>query len=707
MRVLTSVLVANRGEIARRVFRSCRSLGLATVAVYSDPDAGSPHVAEADAAVRLPGRAAADTYLRADLLIAAALRAGADAVHPGYGFLSENAEFTRAVQASGLTWIGPSPEAIAAMGSKITSKRLMAAAGLPVLTALDPAALSEADLPVLIKASAGGGGRGLRVVRALAQLPDALAAAASEAASAFGDPTVFCEPYVERGRHVEVQVLADNAGTVWTVGERECSIQRRHQKIIEEAPSPLVERTPGMRERLLRAAALASSAIGYVNAGTVEFLADETGRFWFLEMNTRLQVEHPVTECATGLDLVALQLQIAAGRTLPATPPPARGHAIEARLYAEDPAAGWQAQTGTLHAFALTGEPAEFRAGPVPGGPVPAGPVSGGPVPAGPVPAGPVPAGPVPAGPGGVAGHTAAGPGLAALAPPVLRLDSGVVAGTEVGIFYDPMLAKVIAWAAHREQAAAVLARALATARIHGLITNRDLLVRVLRHPAFLAGQTDTAFFDTHGLDSLAAPLADPAAAELSALAAALAAAAARHVDSPALGGLPLGWRNVPSQLQRARYAGHDVGYRIDRGGLVVEGRDDVRLMSLRPDRVELEVAGIRRAFEVSDYGGLVHVDSALGPVTLVPQPWFADPAAQVAAGSVLAPMPGTVVRLAAAAGDGVAVGQPLLWLEAMKMEHLVAAPAAGIVAELPVAAGQQVEVGTVLAVVKPEEDPH
>ena len=675
MRVLTSVLVANRGEIARRVFRSCRSLGLAIVAVYSDPDAGSPHVAEADAAARQPDRAAADTYLRADLLVAAALRAGADAVHPGYGFLSENAEFARAVQAAGLTWIGPSPEAIAAMGSKITAKRLMAEAGLPVLTALDPAALSEADLPVLIKASAGGGGRGLRVVRALAELPDALAAAASEAASAFGDATVFCEPYVEPGRHVEVQVLADHAGTVWTVGERECSIQRRHQKIIEEAPSPLVERTPGMRERLVQAAALASSAIGYLNAGTVEFLADETGRFWFLEMNTRLQVEHPVTEGTTGLDLVALQLQIAAGRTLPATPPPARGHAIEARLYAEDPAAGWQAQSGTVLRFALPGEPAEFRTGPVP------------------------------AGPGGAAGRTSAGPGLAALAPPVLRLDSGVVAGTEVGIFYDPMLAKVIAWAADREQAAAVLARALATARIHGLTTNRDLLVRVLRHPAFLAGQTDTAFFDTHGLAALSAPLADAAAAELSALAAALATAAARQQAAPALSGLPLGWRNVPSQLQRARYAGHDVGYRIDRGALIVEGRDDIRLVSLRPDRVELEVAGTRRTFEVADYGDRVHVDSALGPVTLVPRPWFADPAAQVAAGSVLAPMPGTVVRLAAATGDEVTAGQPLLWLEAMKMEHLIAAPAAGIVAKLAVAAGQQVEVGTVLAVVKPEED--
>ncbi len=659
--MLTRVLVANRGEIARRVFRSCRALGLSTVAVYSDPDADSPHVVEADAAVRLPGSAAADTYLRGDLLIEAALRAGADAVHPGYGFMSENADFASAVQAAGLAWVGPSPAAIAAMGSKIESKRLMQAAGVPVLSALDPSALTEADLPVLIKASAGGGGRGMRTVRRLSDLATALEGAASEAASAFGDPAVFCEPYVQPGRHIEVQVLADAAGTIWTVGERECSIQRRHQKVIEEAPSPLVERTPGMRERLFDAARLAASAIGYVNAGTVEFLADETGRFWFLEMNTRLQVEHPVTEAVTGLDLVALQLQIAAGRPLPLAsgPPPVRGHAIEARLYAEDPAAGWQPQSGTLRAFDLAGSPAEFA---VPD------------------------------------------PGPARL--PVLRLDSGVLAGSQVGVFYDPMLAKVIAWAADREQAAAVLARALGTARIHGLTTNRDLLVRVLRHPAFLAGQTDTAFFETHGLGVLSAPLAGEEAAGLSALAAALADAAARQQRARVLGGLPIGWRNVPSQLQRARYAGHDVGYRIDRSGLVVQGRDDVRLLSMLPNRVELEVAGLRLAFDVASYDGLTCVDSSLGPVTLTPEARFTDPAAQVAAGSLLAPMPGTVVRVAASVGDQVSAGQPLLWLEAMKMEHVISAPAAGIVAELPVTPGQQVEVGSVLAVVKPEEDP-
>jgi propionyl-CoA carboxylase alpha chain len=661
--VIRSVLVANRGEIARRVFRSCRDLGLSTVAVYSDPDAESPHVADADAAVRLAGSAPADTYLRPGLLIEAAQLAGADAIHPGYGFLSENADFARAVIAAGLTWVGPPPDAIAAMGSKIESKRLMAAAGVPVLTELDPAAVTETDLPVLIKASAGGGGRGMRIVHSLADLPGALAAAASEAVSAFGDPAVFCEPYVPRGRHIEVQVLADPGGTVWTAGERECSIQRRHQKIIEEAPSPLVQRTPGLRDRLFEAARLAAAAIGYVSAGTVEFLADEAGRFWFLEMNTRLQVEHPVTEGTTGLDLVALQLGIAAGRPLPPVPPPAVGHAIEARLYAEDPAAGWQPQSGTLHRFELAGPPLEFR-----------------------------PPGP-PAAPD----------------PPAVRLDSGVASGSHVSVFYDPMLAKVIAWAADRDVAAAALARALATARIHGLVTNRDLLVNVLRHPAFLAGDTDTAFLDTH--DSLSAPLASPEAARLSALAAALAGNADRQRRARVLGGLPAGWRNVPSQLQRARYAGHDIGFRVDRSGLSTDAADDVRLLSVAPDRVVLQVAGVRRAFDVAAYPatagqpGLVCVDSSLGPVTLVPEPRFTDPAAQLTAGSLLAPMPGTVARIVAAVGDQVRAGQPLLYLEAMKMEHAISAPVAGAVAELPVAPGQQVEVGSVLAVVKAEEE--
>jgi len=681
--VLTRVLVANRGEIARRVFRTCRDLGLSTVAVYSDADRGSPHVAEADLAVRLAGEAAGDTYLRADLLVGAALRSGADAVHPGYGFLSENAAFARAVQQAGLTWVGPPPAAIEAMASKVESKRLMAAAGVPVLPELSPDALTEADLPVLIKASAGGGGRGMRVVRTMAELPAGLAAARSEAAAAFGDPSVFCEPYLEAGRHLEVQIMADAAGTVWTIGERECSIQRRHQKIIEEAPSPLAQRITGMRERLLAAARAAACAVGYINAGTAEFLADDTGQFYFLEMNTRLQVEHPVTECTTGLDLVALQLQVAAGQRLPASPPGVTGHAIEVRLYAEDPAAGWQPQSGTLHRFEVPGVLAEFEVAPQFGA-LQVDSAQSGPA---------------------QRGQRRAG----------IRLDSGVVNGSAVGTRYDPMLAKVICWAPDRDQAAAALAGALARARVHGLTTNRDLLVRVLRHPAFLAGQTDTAFLDRHGLGSLAAPLTDEAGAEVSALAAALADAAARQARAGLLGDLPSGWRNVPSGFQRKEYARagsqarlasrYQAGYRVERGGLVVDGRDDVRLVSMAPDLVELEIAGLEYRFEVAAYPGLTCVDSALGPAQLQPVGRFADAASQLVPGSLLAPMPGVAARIGVAVGDEVTAGQPLLWLEAMKMEHVISAPVAGIVAELPVSAGQQVEAGAVLAVVKPQED--
>jgi propionyl-CoA carboxylase alpha chain len=660
--MITTVLVANRGEIARRVFRTCRDLGLGTVAVHSDADAGAPHVAEADAAVRLPGVAPADTYLRADLLVEAALRAGADAVHPGYGFLSEQAGFARDVVKAGLTWIGPPADAIEAMGSKVAAKRLVAQAGVPVLAELDPATLTEADLPVLVKASAGGGGRGMRVVRSLSELDDQLAAARAEAAAAFGDPTVFCEPYLPTGHHVEVQVLADQHGTVWTVGERECSLQRRHQKILEESPSPLVRRTPGMRDRLLAAARAATTAIGYAGAGTVEFLAAGDGRFFFLEMNTRLQVEHPVTEAVTGLDLVREQLRVAAGSPLPADPPLHSGHAIEVRLYAEDPAQDWQPRTGTLHRLHVPGVTVEFATAPTPAG---------------------------------------------------LRLDSGVADGDEISVHYDPMLAKLIAWAPDRAEAAARLAAALARARIHGVSTNRDLLVRVLRHEDFLTGDTDTSFLTTHALvgkddqPGLADPLADADAERLAALAAALSDAAANGHRGPLPSGIPTGWRNIPSQPQVKRYLGRsgeiETRYRLDRSGLITD-QDGTTLISMTPDQVVLEISGLRRTFDIARYPDLVCVDSPLGPVSLRPVPRFVVPGGELAAGSLRAPMPGVVVRVGVAVGDTVEKGQPMLWLSAMKMEHTIAAPHAGTVAELPVRDGQQVELGAVLAVLATAE---
>ncbi|MET8847965.1 biotin carboxylase N-terminal domain-containing protein [Amycolatopsis sp. NPDC004625] len=648
--MIQNLLVANRGEIARRVFRSCRAAGIGTVAVFSDADAAAPHVSEADTAVRLPGNAPSETYLRAELLVKAAAETGADAVHPGYGFLSENAAFARAVLDAGLTWVGPPPEAIETMGSKVESKRLMAAAGVPVLSELDPVSVTADDLPLLVKASAGGGGRGMRVVRSLDELAEAVEGASAEAGSAFGDPTVFCERYLETGRHIEVQVLADRHGTVWAVGERECSIQRRHQKVVEEAPSPFVD--AAMREELFEAARKAAKAIDYVGAGTVEFLAGPDGRFYFLEMNTRLQVEHPVTENVTGLDLVALQLRIAEGERLPADPPPTVGHAIEVRLYAEDPAAGWQPQSGTLHTFEVPDVDRSF----------------------------------------------AHGPGL--------RLDSGFESGSVVGVHYDPMLAKVITWAPTRAEAARRLAKALAATKIHGVVTNRDLLVNILRHEAFLAGETDTAFFDRHGLDTLAAPLATEDTERLSALAAALADAAGNRAAATTQGRLPSGWRNVRSAGQRKVFTvadrEYEVVYSLTRDGLRAQGFE-AELVSAEPGRVVLDVGGVRRAFDVARHAGVSYVDSALGSVALTAAPRFADPDAALAAGSLVAPMPGTVVRLAVQAGDPVKAGDPLLWLEAMKMEHRIAAPADGVVAELPVTVGQQVEVGTILAVVGEE----
>jgi len=653
---ITRVLVANRGEIARRVFATCRRLGLGTVAVYTDPDAAAPHVADADARVRLPK---ANDYLNADAIIAAARAAGADAVHPGYGFLSENAEFAAAVQEAGLTWVGPPVDAVRAMGSKIEAKKLMAAAGVPVLDELDPDTVTETQLPVLVKASAGGGGRGMRVVRELSALPGEVAAAQREAQSAFGDPTVFCERYLPTGHHVEVQVLSDTHGTVWAVGERECSIQRRHQKIIEEAPSPLVERTPGMRAKLFDAARLAAAAIGYTGAGTVEFLADDDGEFYFLEMNTRLQVEHPVTEETTGLDVVELQLAVADGGRLDAEPPAGKGYSIEARLYAEDPAHGWQPQAGLVHTIDVPSVRAEFRS---------------------------------------LGQRTG------------IRLDSGIVAGSRVSIYYDPMLAKIISYAPTRRQSALVLADALARTRLHGLRTNRELLVNVLRHPAFLDGATDTAFFDTHGLAELSAPLADGATVRLSAIAAALADAAHNRATAEVFASIPSGWRNLASGFQVKSYRDdadneHRVEYRFTRSGLVFAEDEPVRLISAMQDKVVLsDGAGVACSFAVARYDQDIHVDSARGPVHLVALPRYPEPGSAVEQGSLVAPMPGNVIRVGAAVGDAVTAGQPLIWLEAMKMEHTITAPTDGVLTQLDVTTGQQVEVGAVLARVEAPE---
>ena len=555
---------------------------------------------------------------------------------------------------AGLTWIGPPPAAIESMGSKIESKRLMADAGVPVLAELNPDEVTAADLPVLVKASAGGGGRGMRVVRDLADLAREIELAQAEAASAFGDPTVFCERYLPTGRHIEVQVLADTHGTVWAVGERECSIQRRHQKVVEEAPSPLVERIgDGMRKELFEASRAAAKAIGYTGAGTVEFLADEDGHFYFLEMNTRLQVEHPVTECTTGLDLVALQLDVADGAALEAEPP--------ARTRARDRGAPLRRGPGRRLAAAV---------------------------------------------------RHAAHVSTSRTSPPSSRRSTAASG-----------------WTAESRTARS---SACTTTRCWPR-SSRSRPPAPRRPPRSRPRSPDhasTAWSPTATCSSTscAIPRSSPATPTPRSSTRTASTRSRRRSPTrrpPSCPRSPRPWPWTARTTRRGRccpacrpagatcpvsrsgrpFDGHDVAFRITRAGLTVEGRDDVALVSAAPDLVVLDVAGVRHRFQVAVHGADVYVDSALGPVRLPRRPRFVDPAEQVAAGSLLAPMPGSIVRLAVAAGDRVSAGQPILWLEAMKMQHQINAPADGVVSELPVTAGQQIDVGAVLAVVTEEND--
>ena len=609
---IRTLLIANRGEIARRIIRTCRTLGVSPVVVHSDADACAPFVAEADAAVRLPGDAPADTYLRIDLLIDAARRLGADAVHPGYGFLSETSAFAQAVIDAGLVWVGPPPAAIAAMGSKIEAKRLVRGHGVPVAPDNMVETLDEIGLPAVVKASAGGGGRGMRIVRDAAQLADAIASAEREAQSAFGDGTVFVERYVEHARHVEVQVFADTHGNVVAIGDRDCTIQRRHQKVVEEAPAPGV--IPEVRAAMFAAAVAAARAVGYVGAGTVEFMLDRSGRFSFLEMNTRLQVEHPVTEAVTGLDLVALQLKVAEGAALPAAVlagvEPC-GHAIEVRLCTEDPYRGFLPTSGTFHHV-------DF-------------------------------------------------PTL-----PGVRVDSGIESGSVVAPFYDSMVAKVIAHGDTRTEAARRLRAALLAADLAGPATNRGLLIHLAERLDEIDHEVDTGWLDRQSLNPVA-----PTAVEIAA--AALAVVRSANHGSR----FPIGWRNNPSQLHTQTIGDHTVRYAFDRANRLA-------MLEVNGEALELTDLTLDRLHRVRTrvVGDTVHVAGGLHAFDVPPR--FADPDEAGRAGSTVAPMPGKVVRLLVAQGDSVAAGQPLLTIEAMKMEHQVVAPSAGVVAEVFVQPGQQ-----------------
>ncbi len=675
MPTIRRILIANRGEIAVRIARTCRELGIESVAVYSDADADAPHVRAADLAVHIGPAPSRESYLSIERLLAAAATTGADAVHPGYGFLSENAAFAEAVEAAGLIFIGPSAEAIRLMGSKQRAKRIAVEAGVPVVPgyhgeAQDDASLlaaaSDIGFPLLVKASAGGGGKGMRIVRAEAELAEAIAAARGEAERAFGDPTLLIERYVERPRHVEIQILGDRHGNLVHVFERECSIQRRHQKIVEESPSPALD--DGLRALMGQAAVRLAAAIGYHGAGTVEFvLAPHEGgppdgargaEFFFLEVNTRLQVEHPVTELVSGLDLVREQIRIAEGARLAVTQDALQphGHAVECRLYAEEPATGFMPCTGVISDWHL--EPLEG-----------------------------------------------------------VRLDAGVETGTEVGIHYDPMLAKLIAHGPDRASAIRRARYALSRLSIGGVTTNRDALIGILDHPEFLAGRTDTHFLEHH-LDALdaAAPSADTR--RRAAIAATLAAREQRRLEAPL--SVPSGWRNNPSVDQHQAWTSLgetiEVRYRGQRDGSVTvrcgpSGADPSwagRVQRVSWDAPELryeDADGVLRRYRVIVEGSAVQVLGPDGAVGLRALPRFPERDAETPVGGATAPMPGKVLEVRVGAGARVDAGQVLVVLEAMKMQHSVLAARDGVVAEVRVAVGDQVEADQVLLRLEDEED--
>ena len=677
--MIGTLLVANRGEIARRVFRTARSMGIRCVAVFTDADASAPFVAEADVAVRLPEGG----YLDGEAVVAAAVEAGADAVHPGYGFLAENAGFARAVADAGLVWVGPAPDAIETMGDKLAAKAAAAAAGVPTLpSSEDPGKAGEVGFPLMVKAAAGGGGKGMRLVAAAGDLDEAVAAARREALGGFGDDTVFIERYLRSCRHIEVQVLGDTHGNVVHLGERECSIQRRHQKIIEESPSTAVDN--GLRAAMGQAAVSLARSIGYCSAGTVEMLLDDdTGDFFFLEVNTRLQVEHPVTEEVTGIDLVREQLRIAAGEPLGYSQADIafEGHAIEARLYAEDPAAGFLPAVGTLAAFA-----------------------------------------PAPQ-------------------PPV-RWDSGVAAGSEVGLGFDPMLAKVISHAPTRAEAAGRLALALERLHLGGVTTNRHFLAATLRSEAFLAGDTTTDFIER--VDPSRAAVRSPVECRHAAVAAAMWLQAAERHEARTLPWMPSGWRHGRLPPERVDLTVETapgpvevtVSYRPQRDGSFtvraecayngVESTAATTAGSLGGDRAEqpadaaveatatiaawrsdgldLEWDGRRVRYAVAADGERLHLTGDSETVTVAVLPRFGAPDRGLAAGGFAAPMPGVIVEVRVEPGEPVAAGRTLVVMEGMKMEHQVNAPCDGTVTEVLVAPGDQVDNGSPLLVFEPAE---
>jgi len=655
LRTIQRILIANRGEIAMRVIRTARKMGILSIAVYADSDSDAPFVRAADIAIALEGNTSAETYLNQNKLLAACKSTNADAVHPGYGFLSENADFARAVKAAGVAWIGPSADSIIAMGDKLSAKKIMQNAGVPTLAAKKlnagddiHAAAQEIGFPVLVKASAGGGGKGMRVVENEADLESAVLSAQREAGKSFGDDTVFLERWLSTSRHVEIQILGDQHGNLVHCFERECSIQRRHQKVIEEAPSTAVNER--LRSAMSEAALSAARKIGYFSTGTVEFLVDGD-EFWFLEVNTRLQVEHPITEEITGLDLVREQIRVAEGETLEfsQTDLSIKGHAIEARLYAEDPARQFLPSPGRVALW----KPANA---------------------------------------------------------PGVRFDTGIETGSEIGIDFDPMLAKVIVHAPSRKEAIRRLANALEQTRIEGLITNRDFLVACLRTPEFLAGDTTTDFIERVAPALTRMPSKDEITESV--IAACLASQYGRRNGAEVLADIGSGWRNSVMPPQRIEFAcncngtenAYLVEYRCRRDCLftvqiasqefVCEVHSCTNLPTESGSNVaiDLSISGKRCVYELLLDGDTWYAQSPMGNVRLRQQARFPSTVNEEVGGGLMAPMPGNVLAVMVEVGDVVEKGQTLLILEAMKMEHPVQATIDGVISEINVAVGEQVD---------------
>jgi propionyl-CoA carboxylase alpha chain len=626
MKTFSKILIANRGEIAVRIMRTCRAMGMATVVVYSEFDRDALHVRLADQAVPIGAPVAKESYLNIENIIAAARLTGSDAIHPGYGFLAENAAFASACEDAGIVFIGPRADVIRALGSKTEARKLAQEAGVPVVPT--PA---ENEFPKLIKASLGGGGRGMRIVRNAAEFKDAFAAAEGEAERAFGDGALLVEKYIEGARHVEIQIFGDHHGGVMHLYERDCSVQRRHQKIIEESPSPAV--TPESRSRMTDAAMALARKVGYTNAGTMEFLLAPSGDFYFIEVNTRIQVEHPVTEMVTGLDLIRLQIEIAQGSKLPSKQPTQKGHAIEARLYAEDPANDFLPSTGTLHVWRSP--------------------------------------------------ETSTG----------LRIDSGVEEGTEIGVYYDPLLAKVIAHAEDRDSAIRKLAHALRNFAAQGVQTNREFLIAVLESEEFKGGRAHTGF---------QLPVSAKADEQLDR---AFCSVVRMHIERTEharrtiLPSIPPSFRNNPTAAPTMKFAVGEREYEVG------DSRGAIDALSVGEDHVDALVKGVRYHFDIRQHGADYYVRSILGQRQIMRLPRFPEKTAGGQHQSANSPMPGQVLRILVAEGQRVKPGDGLIVLEAMKMEQTIKATIQGVVRAVLVKPAEVVAPGQMLVEIEAVED--